>query len=198
MRTPILTVALLCALAGAPSAHGQAAPKNADDEPAIPAPSEYSEDSRRAYAQGLRDARDLLAQSRVEAAIARLDALLKDRPREPQARFLRAVAVADLGRRDEAIAVLRSLVSDFPELPEAHNNLAVLYAGKGEYEMARDELALAVAVRPDYGVAHENLGDVYIRLAIAQYERAGKLDPGGKTAPAKLKQAREIVSAASR
>ncbi len=187
-------VAFLSALVIGPSAFGQTATTTAGEPAPIAAPSEFSEDARRAYALGLRDARDLIGEKRYAEAIARLDALSRDRPREPQARFLRAVALSDSGRRDEAIVALRDLVADYPELPEAHNNLAVLYAGKGEYAMARDELALAIAARPDYAVAIENLGDVYVRLAVAQYERAGRLDPGSKSVPAKLKLARDIVA----
>jgi Flp pilus assembly protein TadD len=190
----VLPLASLLAFATGGIALAQGIGKGADDAPVVAPPSEFSEDARRAYAQGLREARDLIAQKRYDEAIARVDALLKERPREPHARFLRAVALSDQGKADLAIVALRDLVADYPELPEPHNNLAVLYAQKGEYEIARSELALAIAARPDYAVAHENLGDVYVRLAASQYERVGKLDATNKTAPAKLKLAREIVA----
>jgi tetratricopeptide (TPR) repeat protein len=170
--------------------------KAAADEPVIATPTEYSEAARRAYIQGLKEARDLIVSKQYTDAIAKLDALQKQRPREPQARFLRAVAMSESGRSDDAIVALRDLVADFPELPEAHNNLAVLYAAKGELNAARDELAIAIAARPDYAVAHENLGDVYVRLALRQYEQAAKLEPANKSIPGKLKLAREIVPAA--
>jgi len=193
LRTALAVAACVLAV----PALAQTTPAAPVEEPVIAVPGEYSEAARKAYSQGLKDVRDLIAAGKSDEALARLEPLLKERPREAQARFLRAVALADAGRRDEAIAALRDLVADYPELPEAHNNLAVLYAAKGSLALAREELDLALAARPDYAVAHENLGDVYVRLAVAQYERAGKLDPKNTTAPAKLRLAREIVPAAA-
>ncbi|HCL87215.1 MAG TPA: hypothetical protein DIC45_12155, partial [Comamonadaceae bacterium] len=96
-------------------------------------------------------------------------------PRDPQLRFLRTVALTDLGRQDEAIAALVDLTETYPELPEPYNNLAVLYAAQGELDKAREALEQAVRARPDYGVAYENLGDIYARLARRAYTRAGEL-----------------------
>ncbi|HVF64907.1 MAG TPA: tetratricopeptide repeat protein [Casimicrobiaceae bacterium] len=163
------------------------------DPPAPPLPPEYTDEARRAYTQGLGEARKLLEARRYDEAIVRLDRLSKERPREAQARFLMAVAQSDVGRPQEAVATLRALVADFPELPEPRNNLAVLYAAQGNYPLARQELELAIAAAPDYALAHENLGDVYARLAIAEYERALAIDKSSKTVPRKLKAARELV-----
>jgi tetratricopeptide (TPR) repeat protein len=138
-----------------------------------------------------------MAQKRYEDAIVKLDALSKDRPREPQSRFLKGVALTDLGLDDPAIAQFQALTSDFPELPEPHNNLAALYARKGQYDLARRELELAIAADPDYGIANENLGDVYVRLAAAQYERAGTLQKNNKTLPLKLKLVRDVLAVSS-
>ena len=152
-----------------------------------------SEAERKVYAQGLREARDLIDRKQYADAMARLDRLSAERPREPQARFLKGIALTDQGRTDDAIAVFRALLADFPELPEPRNNLAVLYAQKGEYALARDELERAVQTAPDYAVAHENLGDVYARLAEVEYERTVTLDKRNRTAPSKLKQIREVA-----
>ena len=183
----------LAALA-ASLAFAQAA-KNVDP-PAPPLPAEFTEEARRAYAQGLGEARKLLEAKRYDEAIARLAALSKDRPREAQARFLKAVAESDVGRTQDAVATLRALLADFPELPEPRNNLAVLYAKKGEYALARDELERAVQAAPDYAVAHENLGDVYARLAEVEYEKAVALDKRNRGAAAKLKLVREVPTTA--
>lgn len=188
-------VATLAALA-ASLVFAQAA-KNVDPPP-LPLPAEYTEEARRAYAQGLNEARKLLDAKRYDEAIARLDALSKERPREAQARFLKAVAESDVGRGQDAVATLRALLSDFPELPEPRNNLAVLYAAQGNYPLARQELELALAAAPDYAIAHENLGDVYARLAAAEYERAAALDKSNRSAPAKLKLARDLLAASAR
>ncbi len=156
-------------------------------------PREMTEAARKAYAQGLKDARKLIAEKKYAEAIAVLDKTAAERPREPQARFLRGVALAESGKTDDAIAIYLSLLADFPELPESHNNLAVLYAQKGNYEGARDELLAALLAAPDYAIAYENLGDVYTRLAGVNYEKAIARDARNKTAPPKLKLVRDVL-----
>ena len=156
---------------------------------------EISEEARKAYANSMREARDLLTQKKFDEAIAKLDGLAASRPREPQARFLKGVALTDQKKLDAAMDVYRGLIADFPEMPEPHNNLAVLYAQKGELPQARDELMLAVRAAPDYAVAHENLGDVYAQLAAEQYEQTSGFDKKNKTAPAKLKLVRDAIAA---
>lgn len=153
------------------------------------------ETQRRVYTQSLHEAKSLLERKQYADATAALDRLIAERPREPQARFLKGIALTDEGKTDDAIAVFRALLADFPELPEPRNNLAVLYAQKGEYAQARDELELAVRTAPDYAVAHENLGDVYARLAQVEYEKTVALDKRNRTAAAKLKLIRETPPA---
>ena len=168
------------------------------DPPAPPLPAEFTDEARRAYAQGLVEARKLLEAKRYDEAIARLAVLSKDRPREAQARFLKSVAESDIGRPQDAVMTLRALLADFPELPEPRNNLAVLYAAQGNYALARQELELAIAAAPDYAIAHENLGDVYARLAVTEYEHAAALDKTNRTVPPKLKLARDLLAASAR
>lgn len=163
--------------------------------PPIVDPRTLSEKERKAYADTLREARSDLDKKRYDVALASLDKLIAAHPREPQARFMKGLALADAGRREEAIAAFQALLADFPELPEPRNNLAVLYAQKGEYAQARDELELALKAAPDYAVAHENLADVYARLAADHYEKAVNLDKKNKTAPGKLKIVREVTAA---
>jgi Flp pilus assembly protein TadD len=168
------------------------------EEPAPPLPPEYSDEARRAYTRALAEARELIDAKRYDEAIARLDPLSKERPREPQARFLKAVAQADAGRTADAVGTLQALAADFPELPEPRNNLAVIYAAQGNYAMARAELELAIAAAPDYATARENLGDVYARMAALEYERAAALDKAAAGAARKLKQVRELFAASPR
>ena len=185
---PLPRLVLLVVLASLASGAGAQSPLATQD------PRQMDEAQRKAYSQTLHDARELLDRKHYAEAIAKLDALTAERPREPQARFLKGVALTDQGRTEEAIAQFRALLADFPELPEPRNNLAVLYAQKGEYALARDELERAVQTAPDYAVAHENLGDVYARLAEAEYERTLALDKRGRTAGAKLKLIREALN----
>jgi Flp pilus assembly protein TadD len=181
-------------LAFAPAAFAQSA--SAKPAAAAPIGSDLTEEARKAYTQGLKEARELIAKKDFPAAIAKLDALNAQRPREPQARFLKGVVQTEQGETDAALATFLALTSDFPELPEPYNNLAVLYAKKGEYEGARVALETAVKAAPDWAVAHENLGDVYVRIAAGEYERAAQLDKESKTASAKLVFARDILTPA--
>src|SRR5258705_4997355 len=121
-------------------------------------PREFSEAARKAFAQSLQDARRLIAEKKYADAIAVLDKLSVERPREPQARFLKGLALADSGKTNEAIAIFQSVLGDYPELPEPHNNLAVLYAQKSDYELARNELHAAINAAPDYTIGYHNLG----------------------------------------
>ncbi len=157
---------------------------------------EYTEEARKKYAADLQEAAALIKDQQFASAQEKLDQLLAARPREPQARFLRAVALADLGRGEDAMASLRAIVADYPELPEPRNNLAVLYAAGGNYALARTELELALATAPDYAIAHENLADVYARLAVVHYERAAALDPRNRALPQKLKLSRDLIGVA--
>ena len=161
--------------------------------PPVTDPREMSDTARKAYAKGLKDARGFLADKKYAEAIGVLDTLSAERPREPQARFLKGVALADSGATDDAIIVYLGLLADFPELPEVRNNLAVLYAKKGNYEGARDELEAAILAAPDYAIAYENLGDVYARLAGLNYEYAIARDAKNRTAPPKLKLVRDVL-----
>jgi len=154
---------------------------------------DLTEEARKLYVQGLKEAATLVKDKQYENALAKLDVLLTQRPREPQARFLKGVVQTEEGHADAAMATFTALTEDYPELPEPWNNLAVLRAKKGEYESARVALETAVKSAPDWGVAHENLGDIYARLAAAEYDRAAKLDKGNKTAAAKLTLARELL-----
>lgn len=155
---------------------------------------DLTEDARKQYAQGLRDASALVKDRQFANAHAKLDVLLAQRPREPQARFLKGVVQTEQGQDTAAIATFSALIEDYPELPEPYNNLAVLYAQKGEYEGARIALESAVKAAPDWAVAHENLGDIYVRLGAAEYATAAKLDRANKTAAGKLALARELVA----
>ena len=98
---------------------------------------ELTEEARKQYMTGLREASAFVKDRQYANAQAKLSALLAERPREPQARFLKGVLETEQGRTDAAIAVFRALIEDYPELPEPYNNLAVLLAQKGEYESAR-------------------------------------------------------------
>jgi predicted Zn-dependent protease len=137
---------------------------------------------------------DLMQAGKSEEALKRADAFLADKPRDLQVRFLRAVTLIDLGRRQEADNALVQLTQDFPELPEPYNNLAVLAAAQGSLERAEHLLQQAIAAQPNYITAHENLGDLYVAMAAAAFERASQLDPANGALKSKLALARDLIS----
>jgi Flp pilus assembly protein TadD len=184
MRPHLRIVVLVLVLAAAATP----APVRAQDS------RELTEEARKQYALALKEASALVKDRRFEDAQKKLDALLAQRPREPQARFLKGVVETEQGRADAAMSVFRALIEDYPELPEPYNNLAVLYAQRGDFNGARVALETAISAAPDWAIARENLGDIYVRLAAAEYDRAAKLDRENKTAAAKLLLARDLLA----
>jgi Flp pilus assembly protein TadD len=132
------------------------------------------------------DVSQLLRAGRVAEALAKADQYLAAKPRDPQMRFLKGVALGQAGRAADAIAAYTALTQEYPELPEPHNNLGVLYASQSEFDKARSALELAVRLQPNYAVAHENLGDVYAKLAGRAYARSLQLDGANAGLPPKL------------
>jgi len=136
----------------------------------------------------------LVNQGQHAQALTLADRLLASNARDPQARFLKGIALTELNRLDEAVAVFQKLTEDFPELPEPYNNLAVLYAQQRQYDKARSALEMAIRTHPSYATAHENLGDVYARLASQAYDKALQLDSANSAAQSKLALIREMMS----
>ena len=152
-----------------------------------------------AQADEYADISRLLQLGKPAEAIVKLDQRLAATPRDPQLRFLRAVALADSGKPAEAIDAFVQLTEEYPELPEPYNNLAVLYASQNQLEKARAALETAIRTKPDYATAHENLGDIHAKLASQSYLRAQQLDraTAASVAP-KLKLLRELFATESK
>jgi Flp pilus assembly protein TadD len=148
-----------------------------------------------AHADDYGDVNALMRQGKPTEALAKADAYIATKPRDPQMRFLRAVILTEQGRQSDATAAFTQLTQDYPELPEPYNNLAALYAAQGQYEKARAALEMATKLNPDYATAHENLGDVYVRLAAQSYNRAKQLEAGNTTVPPKLALIRQMFVA---
>ncbi|QRF56945.1 nuclear transport factor 2 family protein [Variovorax paradoxus] len=128
----------------------------------------------------------LMQAGKLEEASTKADAFLKDKPRDPQMRFLKGVIQLDTGKRAEAIAAFTQLTQDAPELPEPYNNLAVIYASQNQFDKARNALESAIRTNPSYATAQENLGDLYARLASQAYSKALQLDQNNTAVAPKL------------
>ncbi|GHD57277.1 tetratricopeptide repeat protein [Jeongeupia chitinilytica] len=140
------------------------------------------------------DIQQLLQARQYAPALERADRALAKTPKDPQIRFLRGLALTELGRSDDAIKTFVSLSEDYPQLPEPYNNLAVLYAQQNQYDKARTALQMAIQTNPSYATAHENLGDLYARLASQAYDKALQLEGNKGSAQTKLKLVNELFS----
>ncbi|RZL49661.1 MAG: tetratricopeptide repeat protein [Variovorax sp.] len=140
------------------------------------------------------DVNRLLRQGSPAEALAKADAYIAGKPRDPQMRFLRGVILTEQGRKADAMLAFTQLTQDFPELPEPYNNLAALYAQQSQFDRARDALETAIRLSPGYATAYENLGDVYARLAAQTYDRAQKLAPANGTIAPKLASLRQVFA----
>lgn len=147
------------------------------------------------HADDYSDVNTLLRQGKADQALAKADAYIAGKPRDPQMRFLRGVILTEQRKQTDAVEVFTALTQDFPELPEPYNNLAALYAAQSQFDKARAALEMAIKLNPDYATAHENLGDVYARLAAQSYARALKLEAGNTTVPPKLTLVRQMFGA---
>ena len=146
------------------------------------------------HADTLTDASKLIKQGQHAQALEQLDKFLASKPKDPQARFLRGIALTETNRSTEAIAVFQRLTEDYPELPEPYNNLAVIFAQQKQYEKAKGALEMAIRTHPSYATAHENLGDIYARLASQAYDKALQLDSSNASAQSKLALIRDLMT----
>lgn len=126
-----------------------------------------------------------------------VDQLLATNPKDPQARFLKGVILAEQGDAQAAGDVFERLTQDYPALPEPYNNLAVIYAAQGRYDQARVALEKSIRTHPSYATAYNNLGDVYSKLAGDAYDRALRLDASDAGGRKKLALVRELTAPAT-
>ena len=149
-----------------------------------------------ATADDMQEANKLFKNGQQSLALAKVNNILANRPKDAQARFLKGVIMTDQGQTEAALNIFSALTKDYPELPEPYNNLAVIYANKGEFEKARTALEAALHTHPSYSTAHENLGDIYAKMASQAYNRALQLDPGNENSIFKLVLLKDIYTPA--
>jgi tetratricopeptide (TPR) repeat protein len=85
--------------------------------------------------------------------------ILKENPKDNDARGLQATFMLDKGEVARALAELQAVVTRAPDNPVAHYQLGRAHATRGEWEQARQQFQKAIELRPDYILA---------RLAMAQ------------------------------
>jgi len=148
------------------------------------------------FAASLDDATALLKAGQHERALLQINELLESNPKDPEARFLKGVILAEQGDAGAAADVFQRLTQDYPALPEPYNNLAVIYAAQGRYDQARAALEKSIRTHPSYATAYDNLGDVYAKLAGEAYDRALRLDTTDPAGRKKLALVRELAAPA--
>jgi ketosteroid isomerase-like protein len=151
-----------------------------------------------ASADALSDAGALIKQGKYAQAQDVLDKVLAQKSSDPQARFLKGIALTEQGKTEQAISVFQKLTEEYPTLPEPYNNLAVIYAQQKQYEKAKSALETAIRTHPAYATAHENLGDIYTRLATQAYDKALQLDSANASAQQKLALIRDLTGSPTR
>ena len=146
-----------------------------------------------AIADEVQEVSTLLKSGQHQQALERINKLLSSKPKDPRARFLKGLILAEQGNPKDATEVFLKLTQDYPDLPEPYNNLAVIYAAQGQYDKARAALEQSIRTHPSYATAYENLGDVYAKLASRAYDKALQIDSANPGAKNKLALVRELV-----
>ncbi len=102
------------------------------------------------------------------SALIAFDQALKATPDHTRTRYLRAVTLQALGRRDDAKAAFQSLITDQPEFLPAYGALARIYQAVGNTADLRSVLQKAIQINPHHR-------DNTFELAMLDYT-AGRLD----------------------
>jgi tetratricopeptide (TPR) repeat protein len=103
----------------------------------------------------------LMRQNRRAEAADINAAILKDNPKDSDARGLQASLLLDRGDIQKAISELQAVVNAAPDNFVARYNLGRAHVARGEWEQARQQFSEAIRQRPDYLPA---------RLALAQLQ----------------------------
>lgn len=131
------------------------------------------EEAIRQYRQGMKETpskkpdyqkriiETLLRQGKREEAAQVNAEILKDNPKDPEARGMQASMLLDKGEVAKAITELQSVVTAKPDNIIARFNLGRAHMAKGELEQARQQFSEVVKMRPDY---------VPARLALSQLQ----------------------------
>jgi tetratricopeptide (TPR) repeat protein len=138
----------------------------------------------------------LLRQGAFDEAAARYRDYLKSRPNDAGALSNFGVALVGSGHLDDAIAAFRQAASLDPGQGERH--LANALFDKGDMEQALVHARQAVAARPDDPWAHDVLGRALAvhgqyDEAMAQFERALRIDPAHQEAREHLARVRAVA-----
>ena len=91
-----------------------------------------------------------IRQNKMLEAQAKNDMILRNDPKDPEARGLKATFMLDKGQVNEALTDLESVVIARPSNFVARFNLGRAHFARGEYEQARQQFDKCIELRPDY------------------------------------------------
>lgn len=121
---------------------------------------------------GVQDIVALLDSGEPAKALLRADTELAHGGKQPQAQFLKARALAALGKDVAAIAVYRDLIKQFPGLAEPQVNLAALLVKAGKIDQAQKVLRSVFDAEPSLDIAYRSLNAIYAHRARQAYQSA--------------------------
>jgi tetratricopeptide (TPR) repeat protein len=124
---------------------------------------QYDRKERSLYQKRIFEAQ--LAQGRLAAANEMLDAILKDDPKNAEARIAKATLRLDTLQDAElktALKDFQALVAEFPDNAEYHFNLGRAYTVMEDFETAQNELTEAIKRNPALIQARIASAEVYI------------------------------------
>jgi tetratricopeptide (TPR) repeat protein len=127
----------------------------------------------------------------IEQAIATLEAYLRQRPDDLNARTNLGALQFHSGQLAESIANLQKVIKAKPNHSEALTNLGNAFSQQNRLELAVEKYRQAVKFRPDFADAWFNLGAALHKLAhldeaLSAYQRAVELNPSLEEAPGGL------------
>jgi len=115
-------------------------------------------------------------------AIAAMNDLLAQYPKDKWLQFLAGRWLLEQGRYEQSITILQRAVTIDADYPAAWNELAYAYAWSGNFEKAFAAMDRYVALEPDEPNPHDSYGEI-LRLAgrfdaaLEQYRTSIRLDP---------------------
>jgi tetratricopeptide (TPR) repeat protein len=138
----------------------------------------------------------LMRQNRRAEAADVNAAILKDNPKDSDARGLQASLLLDRGDVSKAISELQAVVNAAPDNFVARYNLGRAHVARGEWEQARQQFTQAIQQRPDYLPAHLALAQLQVMRS--EYDGALKsvaeiLTIDRKNGPARMIEAAALL-----
>ncbi|MGA2136446.1 MAG: tetratricopeptide repeat protein [Bryobacteraceae bacterium] len=138
----------------------------------------------------------LMRQNRRAEAADVNAAILKDNPKDSDARGLQASLLLDRGDVQKAISELQAVVNAAPDNFVARYNLGRAHVARGEWEQARQQFTQAIQQRPDYLPAHLALAQLQVMRS--EYDGALKsvaeiLQIDRKNGPARMIEAAALL-----